>query len=469
MPVKQKVLDKHLNPPKSMHLMNLIRSEASDEYKKRIPEATQENIKEIANPILNFQARFNEFTSALVNRISFTVISSKMYRNKLAMFKQGTISVGETIEEIFIDLIKAEPYYLVDAEGKTAAEDEFSRRLPNVHAVFHTRNRQDKYALTISYDDLRTAFISWETLDEYVKRIIETIYSSDEYDEFLLTKNIFNDAGNRGGFYEVDIPEMTDKETLEEITTNIIESVMNVGFMSDKYNFMHVKTFTNPEDLVLFVLPNFVSRLNVKVLAVAFHDERISFDTRQIVVDDFGGLEKSGVKAILIDKRWLMIYDNLYRMDEAEVSSRLYRNFFLHHWQTFSWSPFRTAIAFTTIPSEVLSITLTPSALTLTRNATASPTSTLIKAQVSGKGMFDPTVVWSTTIGTITQDGLLEVPNTWVNNTGTVTAISRQDPTVQATLVVTLVNAENQTFEISQADGSTVTNPDELVRTDSEE
>lgn len=456
MPVKAKVVEKHMTPPKGVALMNLIRAEASETYKERVPVATQENIKDVGNPILNFQATFNEFVSSLVNRIAFTVISSRMYRNKLAIFNRGYISTGETIEEIFIDLIKAEPFYLVDPEGKTAAQDEFEQRLANVHAVFHRMNRRDKYPLTVSYDSLRTAFISWDSLDEFVRRMIETLYSSDNFDQYLLTKNIFNEAGNRGALHEIDIPEMEDKATLEQITKDIIESVMLVGFMSDKYNFMGVKTFSNPEDLVLFVLPKFVASLNVDVLATAFHDDRISFEARQIVVDDFGGLEKAGVKAILVDKDWLMIYDDLYRLDEANVSSRLYKNFFLHHWQTFSYSPFKTAIAFTTIPSEVISITITPAALTLVRNATANPTSTLIKAEVSGKGMYDPTVVWSTTIGKISQDGLLEIPNTEPNSTGIVTAISKQDPSIQATMQVTLISptTAQETLEIKDATGN---------------
>lgn len=466
MPSKKSIPEKYNTPPKGVNLMNLIRTEASETYQKRVPVATQENIKDVGNPILNFQATFNEFVSALVNRIAFTVISSRMYRNKLSIFNRGYISTGETIEEIFIDLIKAEPFYLVDSEGKTAAQDEFEQRLANVHAVFHQMNRRDKYPLTVSYDSLRTAFVSWDALDEFVRRMIETMYSSDNYDCYLLTKNIFNEAGNRGALKEIDIPEMDDEKTLKQITKDIIKTVMDVGFMSDKFNFMGVNTFSNPEDLILFVLPEFVSSLNVDVLATAFHDDRISFDARQIVIDDFGGLEAAGVKAILVDKDWLLIYDNLYRMDETNVSSRLYKNFFLHHWQTYSYSPFKTAIAFTTIPSEVISITITPTALTLTRNATANPTSTLIKAEVSGKGMFDPTVVWSTTIGTISQDGLLEVPNTWANNTGIVTAISKQDPSVQATMIVTLVTPAGNTLSIDAGDGTAVTNPTERTQSD---
>lgn len=431
--------------PKAIAMMNAIRAEASTEYKERVPEATADNIKAVGNPILTYAPTFNEFASALVNRIAFTVISSKMYNNPLKMFKRGLLEVGETIEEIFVALIKAEPYYLENDLGMTDAEDLLKRRLPEITAVFHRRNRQDKYPVTVSYDDLRTAFVSWDGVDNLVKRIIEQLYSSDQYDEFLLMKNIFFEAGTRGALAEVQIPEITDKASTEEAVISMRTAMQNVGFMSPSYNYMHVPTYSNLEDLCLFILPDFNSRMDVQVLAAAFNIDKAAFLSRVIVVDDFGGLENAGVKAILADKDWFMVFDNLLTTRQADNAARLYINWFLHHWQTLSYSPFKTAVAFTVTPSEVLTVTINPSSLTLTRNNNANPTATLLTATVTGTGMYNPDVVWSTTIGTITQDGLLEVPNTWEGTTGTVTAISKQDPTIQDTMTVTLTPASSVT------------------------
>lgn len=448
---------KYTTLPHSVAIFNAIRAEASETYKARVPEATQQNISDVANPLFTYSAVFNEWYSALVNRIAFTVISSKMYNNPLALFKRGLIEVGETIEEIFIDLIKAEPYYLVDDEDKTACQDLYERRLAQVKSAFHTRNRQDKYPLSISYDDMRSAFTTWEGVDNFIRRKIEQLFASDQYDEYVLMKHVFFEAGTRGALAEVVIPDGADKATMQEVLIAMREMVLNVSFRSNKYNYAQVSTFSNREDLVLFALPNFISRVDVVALAEAFNLEKTDFLSRVVIVDDFGGLETAGVKAILADKDWFMVYDNLFTMREAENGARLYNNMFLHHWQTISYSPFKTAIAFTTQPSEVLSVTINPSDLTLTRNNTDNPTATLLQAEVSGTGMYNPDVVWSTTIGHISDSGLLEVPNTWDGSEGVVTAISKQDGTVLDTITVRLVpNSQVTDLTIHEHDGTDI-------------
>lgn len=448
---------KYTTLPHSVAVFNAIRAEASETYKARVPEATQTNITDVANPLFTYSAVFNEWYSALVNRIAFTVISSKMYNNPLALFKRGLIEVGETIEEIFIDLIKAEPYYLVDDEDKTACQDLYERRLAQVKSAFHTRNRQDKYPLSISYDDMRSAFTSWEGVDNFIRRKIEQLYASDQYDEYILMKHVFFEAGTRGALAEVVIPDGADKATMQEVLIAMREMVLNVSFRTNKYNYAQVSTFSNREDLVLFALPNFISRVDVVALAEAFNLEKTDFLSRVVIVDDFGGLETAGVKAILADKDWFMVYDNLFTMREAENGARLYNNMFLHHWQTISYSPFKTAIAFTTQPSEVLSVTINPSDLTLTRNNTDNPTATLLQAEVLGTGMYNPDVVWSTTIGHISDSGLLEVPNTWDGSEGVVTAISKQDGTVLDTITVRLVpNSQVTDLTIREHDGTDI-------------
>ena len=72
--------------PNSIDILNVIQATASQQYQDRVPVATQDNIAEVGNPILEFEGIANEFISALVNRIGFTVISSKSYNNPLKEF-----------------------------------------------------------------------------------------------------------------------------------------------------------------------------------------------------------------------------------------------------------------------------------------------------------------------------------------------------------------------------------------------
>ena len=439
MPVKPiEAAAKYSTVPKGMAILNVIRSEASQAYQDRIPIATPDNIAEVGNPILKFEAHANEFLNALVNRIGLVIITSRMYNNPLKEFKRGEVTLGETVEEIFVNIIKAEPYYQVSAEGKTDCQDLYQRRLPDVKAVFHTRNRQDKYPVTISNDDLRAAFLSYQGVEDLVGKIIEAVYTSDEYDEFLLMKNVFNEAGNRGALYPVTIPDPTDDTTGKKAMTSFREWSLNLNFMSDKYNLMGVTTHTPTRDQVIFILARLAAVVDVEVLASAFNMDKADFIGRRVIVDDFGGLEADGVVAILADREWFMVFDNYIAMTEVYNGARLYWNYFLHHWETLSYSPFKNAIAFTTQAPTVTDVTVTPGTASLTKAAGGT---IQFAATVEGTGIISPDVTWSVTTdpnASIDANGLLTVKAGIAVDTLTVTATSKTAPTKTGTATVSL-------------------------------
>lgn len=439
MPVKPKYAAAQYSAvPKGIELLNVIRSEASQVYKDRVPVATQDNIAEVGNPILNFQAAQNEFLDALVNRIGMVIITSRSYNNPLKPFKRGLMSLGETVEEIFVNIIKAEPYYLVDDQGKTACEDEFGRRLPDVRAVFHTRNRQDKYPITIQNDDLRTAFLSYQGVEDLVSKIIEAVYTSDEYDEFLLMKNVFFEAGLRGALTPITIPGLDTTDNAKETMTIFRKSALDLTFMRNDSNYMGVTTHTPIDDQVIFLLTSVASSVDVEVLASAFNMDKTNFIGRRVIVDDFGGLEKEGVVAIQTDREWFMVFDNYLTMTSDYVASRLYYNYFLHHWETLSYSPFKNARAFVTKAPTVTRVTVTPGTASLTK---ATGGTAQFNATVEGDGLISPDVVWSITEdanATISKTGLVTVKGGITVDSLTVTATSKTDSTKTARATITL-------------------------------
>lgn len=443
--------------PDGVKILNAIRAESSSQYQDRVPVATQDNIAAVGNPILNYENLTKEFVYGLITRISLTIITSRSYNNPLREFKR-TLPVGTTIQEIFVNIIKAEPYYEVDDLGMNDCEDLFKRRLPDLAQAFHERNRRDKYPITISDDDLRAAFLSYQGVENLVARIIEAVYTSDAYDEFLLMKNIFNEAGNRGAFYPITIPEPTDQDTANAAMVKIRQGAQDLTFMSDKYNLWGVTTHTPISDQVIFILSSFNAITDVDVLAKAFNMDKADFIGRVIVVDDFGGLEKEGVVAIVTDKEWFMVYDTLFGMREVHNGARLYWNYFLHHQQVLSYSPFKNGIAYTTVAPTVASVAVTPATLSLVKGTAATQQFT---ATVEGTGIYNPNVTW-TAVGndsktyTITREGLLTIPADATSDTITVTATSKQDTTKTATAVVTLTPAARITGVTITPENSTI-------------
>ena len=150
MPTKPKIQTMSAN---GVDILNVIRANASSTYQERIPVATQENITEIGNAMLTYQPTANEFLEALVNRIARVIITSKSYSNPLRMFKKGMMSYGETIEEVFVNIAKANQF-----DQEKAETNVFNGAIPDVMSCFHRMNIQNYYKTPISKQRLRPAF-----------------------------------------------------------------------------------------------------------------------------------------------------------------------------------------------------------------------------------------------------------------------------------------------------------------------
>jgi hypothetical protein len=169
----------------NISILNTIWTNASTNYQDRIPQATRDNIQAVGNAILNYAAAKNEFLDALVNKIALQLVSSKMAKNKLAEFKQGKIEYGSDIEEIFTNIAQAQSFDVPKAEAEV-----FKRKQPDVRAMFHRVNRQDVYKVTIEEGQIKRAFYSSDGLGKVVASIINSLYSGDNYDEYVLMKQL---------------------------------------------------------------------------------------------------------------------------------------------------------------------------------------------------------------------------------------------------------------------------------------
>ena len=112
-------------------ILNAIRTDASFAYQQRIPAATQGDITETVNNLLEYRPMMNEFIDALVNRIGDVVIKSKVWTNPLAQFKRGMMQYGETIEELATTLIQAKRY-----DPNKCYDDVFKCNPPDVMSNF---------------------------------------------------------------------------------------------------------------------------------------------------------------------------------------------------------------------------------------------------------------------------------------------------------------------------------------------
>lgn len=409
-------------------ILNTIRANASSTYQERIPVATQNNIREIGNAMMTYEATQNEFLTALVNRIGRVIITSKSYSNPLRVFKKGILEYGETVEEIFVNIAKAKQF------DPAIAEDEvFKREIPDVNAVFHKMNLQNFYKVTVSNEQLRQAFLSAQGINDLVGYIVDSLYTGAEFDEYLTMKQLIVDAATNGEMYAVNIPAVSAENAKAIVST--IKGVSNqLEFMNSTYNSMGVLTHTRKPRQVLIMDAAFDATIDVEVLAYAFNMEKAEFMGRRVLVDNFGSL--TGVVAALVDEDWFMVFDNFIGFTENYNGQGLYWNYFYHVWKTFSTSPFSNAILFTTQDVGVTSVTVSPNAI---QHTTGNLQTVQLTANVVTTGYAPKDVVWSTSSDTATVDdkGLLTIPAT-TDTTFTVTATSVYDDTKSGSATVTV-------------------------------
>lgn len=346
----------------TIDILNVIRQNASLEYQSSVPAVTQaDDIPKVGEVLMGYPALANQFINALVNRIALVRVNSATFNNPYSRLKKGYLEYGETVEEIFVNIAKVFTFNEEKAEAR-----ELKRYLPDVKAAFHTINWRVIYPITIEEEQLREAFLSIDGVQDMIARIVDSIYTAAEYDEFLLFKYLIIKAVNKGQMYPVAVNVSDLKNAAKSFrgTSNILP------FMSDKYNAMGVKNTTPKNRQVIFMDAMFNADFDVNVLASAFNMDKADFMGRLHLIDDFTtfdnerfdviraestGLEEvtsteltmmGNVIAVLGDENWFQLYDNLARMAEKYVASGLRWNYFYHVWKTISTSPFHNMIVF---------------------------------------------------------------------------------------------------------------------------
>lgn len=365
----------------TIDILNVIRQNASYDYQQNVPTVTTANdIPKVGEIIYGTPAFANQFINALVNRIAIVRVQSANFNNPYSILKKGYIEYGETVEDIFVSIAKG-----VDFNVDKSNAREFQRTIPDVRSAFHVMNWRVMYPITIQDEDLKQAFLSLEGVQNLITKIVDSVYTAAEYDEFLLFKYLLIKAISSGKMYPTSIGAGTD---LEEAAEKFRGMSNLLPFMSSEYNDNAVKTNTPKERQVIFMDAMFNAKFDVRVLASAFNMEKADFMGRLFLIDNWtefdnerfdvirnasDGLEEvtaaelellKDVKAVILDENWFQVYDNNNKFTEKYVASGMYWNYFYHTWKTISSSPFANAVVFVTdsatiTPLKTISVTIT--------------------------------------------------------------------------------------------------------------
>lgn len=346
----------------TIDIMNVIRQNAGQEYQDMVPVVEKTtDIPKVGEIIVGYPSLANKFISSLINRIAQVRVKSALFNNPYASLKKGYLEFGETVEEVFVQIAKAREF-----SAEKASDRELRRSLPDVRTAFHCMNWRVDYPITIQNDDLKMAFLTENGLTDMIAKLVDSVYRAAEYDEFLLVKYLLIKAVSHGKMYPVAYDASNPSNSAVEFRamSNLLT------FMKTEFNAEGVTTTTPREDQIIFMDSRYNATFDVEVLAGAFNMDKADFMGRLFLIDDFTSFDNdrfdviranstmieevtpeelalmANVKAIILDREWFQLYDELSKFNEKFVAAGDYWNYFYLQWKTISSSPFSNAVVF---------------------------------------------------------------------------------------------------------------------------
>lgn len=358
-------------------ILNVIRQNASSEYQDLVPEVTKAtDLPKVGDVLMGYPALANQFVSSLVNRIAAVLVKSATFNNPYRDLKKGYLEYGEVVEEVYVNITKARIF-----DYEKADKRELKRSMPDVRTALHCMNWNVQYPVTVSNRDLQKAFLNETGVQDLIARIVDAVYKAAEYDEYLLFKYLIIQAATAGKMYPVSVGAGTD---MKEAAVAFRSISNEITFLKNKYNNEAVYTNTPKEDQVIFMSAAYNAKFDVEVLASAFNMEKADFMGRLYLIDDFTTFDNErfdviraesdmipeitqeqltlmkDVVAVIVDKEWMQVYDNVSKFTEKYVASGDYWNYFYNVQKTISSSPFANAVCFVTSGASInLPATLT--------------------------------------------------------------------------------------------------------------
>ena len=358
---------------KGSKLFNFIRQNASDHFREVVPEATDSNISDLSNILFGqeYAPTLNEFIDTLVNRIGMTIVHDRAFKNPLAPFKKGSMPLGTDVQEIKTNFIEAEQFVISEDEaGKL-----LSVSIPDTKVEYIKRNRKDRYDLSIAYDSLHGAFVSWDKFTAYVDSIFSALYNSAETDEFEKMKELIVAGYKNNKVVIKTVSQVQDATTAKALLKLARKDYIKMQYPSTEYNawtkntgdLKPLKTFTPKNRMVLFITADVASEADVEVLAQSFNLDKSNWLGSIVQVDKLD--DEGKIQAVLCDESFLQIYDNLYRMEEFNNGRVLVRNYYLHIWQVMGISMLSNAVIYATEQPTVPATAIKASSATATVTA----------------------------------------------------------------------------------------------------
>lgn len=296
----------------NVDITNLVLSMGSTDLHDRIGTVTEQTIGKVGETILSYTTVKNEFLDVLVNKICGQLFMNKVYTNPLSFFEKEPVPYGATLESVFTDLIKSKNFNENFGSSDNEVGSLIGVEKPPTKTEYYSKNFAKKYKISISDQQLRTAFLNPNGLQNLINQVLIVPTNSRNFDDFQIMKGLLANAKTKEITLSTGYKTATDDKKAKELTKKTRALVDRFGMMSNVFNIQGVNTFTNSQNIVILTTPEVAAMLDVELLATAFNMDKAEMGRRIVKIDSFQKYNSTGNKFEADDKVELMIVDEDY-------------------------------------------------------------------------------------------------------------------------------------------------------------
>ena len=330
-------------------------------YHQYVPVVTESTtIGEFGAPILDSQNInvLNDFVS-LLKKVVYTAVYTKTFNNPLAQLEGDRMPLGNFIEDVYVNPAKARGFNVNDFAGLLQKYE------AQVATQYLAVNSDLQYCVTITREKIRNAFTSWDNLEALVTAMVNSLYNGAYITRYNQAKGLPLAAFEGGAVkYEV-ITNPTTEATAKNLIRKMRADYSKMQIPSTAFNAWSdvkgedafaLKTWSDPQDIVVLISADVEALIDVEVLAAAFNMSKADFLGRVIVVDDFSQYNDDGtvavdgsmIKAMICDKAWFKIKTQDFAMDEFYNANNRTWQYYLNDVRMVNYSLFANAKIYTT-------------------------------------------------------------------------------------------------------------------------
>lgn len=283
----------------------------------------------------------NKFISSLVNRISYTAFEVKYFNNPLRDLQRNELPLGAIGQNIYINPARGRVYNIDDFAGLLAKYES------DIKTEYTPINFDVQYPVTIVRKELEKAFTSWGDLERFLSGITTSLYNGAYIDDYKFTKKLITNAYTQNAVqmetYRFAGATPTEAE-LKGLVKKLRTDYKNFQIPSTNYNAWAkvggygraIVSWSDPEDIVVFVNNQLGADIDVDVLASAFNMDKTDLIGRIYYVEDFNltddegnvQVDGSNIIAFICDRRWFKIEQKDMFLDEFYNANN-------RSWQTY--------------------------------------------------------------------------------------------------------------------------------------